>query len=286
MKRKGLRNLTCALVISMACSMGVPTLEADAAKKNKKVDTTYVSQIFDADYYYNKYDDVAKAFGMDPAKLLEHYVTYGIKEGRDASDTFNATTYKNNYADLRKAFGSDMLSYCRHYVEYGVGEGRNAKDEMVVMQKVDIGTVVGTYSSQFNPDIARATNVRLAAEQVNGRVLQPQEKFSFLGSITPRTRENGYVVATVFSGGKVSKGIGGGICQVSSTLYAAVLGTDCIVNERHAHSLPVSYMPKGMDATVSSPSLDFQFTNTYDQPMLITVTATEDGTLTVTLSLQ
>lgn len=287
MKRQGFAKLVCAFVISSLLTITFSPLQAEAAvKKSSKVDLTYVSQVFDAEYYYNQYSDVANAFGRNRDKLLEHYVTYGIRERRNASATFNVTTYKNNYADLKKAFGSDTFAYFRHYMEYGKAEERNAIDVLVEPERSGAGTVIASYTTHFDAAIARATNVRLAAEQVDGRVLQPQETFSFLGSLTPRTKENGYVVATVFSGGKVSKGIGGGICQVSSTIYAAVLGTDCRVDERHAHSLGVSYIPKGMDATVSSPSLDFRFTNTYEQPMLIGVTASDEGELTVTISLQ
>lgn len=277
----------CAVLVCSLLAVGLFPLKAEAApRKTAKQDLTYVKMVFDADYYYEQYPDVAAAFGKNPVSLLNHYVTYGIKEGRNASATFNATTYKNNYQDLKRAFGGNMFSYCQHYIEYGMAEGRNAMDVLVEVPTAESGTVIATYSTEYDVTIARATNVQLAASQIDGRVLQPQETFSFLGSITPRTIANGYVVAPIFSGGKVSKGVGGGICQVSSTIYAAVLGTSCEVVERHSHSLPVTYVPKGMDATVSSPSLDFRFTNSYEQPLLISVTTDGTGILTVTLSLQ
>lgn len=286
MRNNGWTKCLAVFLICAMAALWVCPVEAQAvARKTNGVDLTYVKQVFDADYYYNENSDVASVFGKDQAKLLNHYVTYGIREGRNASATFNATTYKNNYIDLKVAFGSNMLAYCKHYVEYGKAEGRNAID-VLVEGPSDMGTVIATYTSEFDANIARATNVKLAAAQIDGKVLQPQETFSFLGSITPRTKENGYVVATIFSGGKVSKGIGGGICQVSSTIYAAILSTNCTIVERHAHSLPVTYVPKGMDATVSAPALDFRFTNTYDQPMMISVSAGDDGILTVMISLQ
>lgn len=281
---KFLRTLCIAAVCCLVLC-GFNPMVAQAAKKSTGTNRTYAGEVFDADYYYNTYPDVAAAIGMNPAKLLDHYVTYGIREGRNASAVFNATIYKNNYSDLKVAFGANLFSYCHHYAEYGIAEGRNAIDNLNP-NAAQGGSVIASYSTEFNTKIGRATNVRLAASQIDGIVLQPNDTFSFLGSITPRTLENGYVVATVFSGGKVSKGIGGGICQVSSTLYAAVLGTTCTVNERHSHSLSVSYVPKGMDATVSAPSLDFRFTNTYSQPLLINASEDSDGVLTVTLTLQ
>lgn len=285
-KNKLFRFLTmivmCALMVA-----SIPVMNSSAAPKT---DLSFLNQVFDAEYYYNTYPDVAAAFGNDSAKLLNHYVTFGMAEGRNASANFNATVYKNNYPDLQAAFGDDDYAYIRHYVEFGMAEGRNASNGQVFVTANAApstqGTVVGTYSTKFNAKIPRATNVRLAATQVNGRVLQPGETFSFLNSITPRTRENGYVVAPVFSNKRVSTGIGGGICQVSSTIYAAVLGSSCRVDERHPHSLPVTYMPKDMDATVSAPSLDFRFTNTYDQPLLMSVVESETGVLTVNLILQ
>lgn len=290
MKFSKLTKFVCALAIGSVLATGIVPMQAEAAPKKATADLTYVSQVFDADYYYNQYSDVAQVIGKDTNKLLNHYVTYGIKEGRNASAGFNATNYRNNYADLKKAFGTDMMAFCRHYVEYGKNEGRNAIDVLVAPDEAEViaqtGSVISTYSTKFDAKIARATNVKLAASQINGKVLQPGETFSFLGSILPRTIENGYVVAPVFSNKKVSKGVGGGICQVSSTIYAAVTGTSCTVNERHAHSLPVSYIPKGMDATVSAPSLDFRFTNSYDRPLLLTVEAGDNGVLTVTITLQ
>lgn len=280
---KKLMRFVAAVMACMVMFAMVNPMEAQAAKKTGNTNLADAGLVFDVDYYYNTYPDVAAALGYNAASLLEHYVTYGIYENRNASATFNARTYKNNYADLRAAFGGNLFSYCRHYAEYGKSEGRNAID--VLPGAAAAGSEIASYTTLYNAKIGRATNVQLAASQIDGKVLQPGETFSFLGSITPRTIENGYVVATVYSGGKVSKGVGGGICQVSSTIYAAILGTDCSIVERHSHSLPVTYVPKGMDATVSAPSLDFRFTNTYDKAMVLNVSAV-DGVLTVTVTLQ
>ncbi len=106
--------------------------QTEAAVKTNTADLSYVKQVFDAQYYYDKYPDVAAAFGNNYDLLLNHYIKYGINENRDASATFNAGTYKNNYKDLQKAFGSKMTAYCKHYVEYGLAEGRNAIDTLVV----------------------------------------------------------------------------------------------------------------------------------------------------------
>ncbi|MCR5719278.1 MAG: VanW family protein [Lachnospiraceae bacterium] len=282
--KKSVKTIKClVLCMVMALSLVTPKTEAKAAS----LGSTYVKQVFDADYYYNTYPDVAQAMGNNYNKLYNHYVKFGMNEGRNASAGFNVNTYRNNYDDLDKAFGNDMNSYFKHYVEYGMAEGRSAdpgEATVVAYKNGPTANVIGTYSTKFSTKIKRAINVRNAASQINGKLVEPGETFSFLGSILPRTEANGYVVAPIFVNKQISEGLGGGICQVSSTIHAAVKGTDCTIVERHAHSLPVSYIPEGWDATVSSPSLDFRFKNTYDSTIKISITA-DNGVLSVTLSL-
>ena len=118
-------------------------------------------------------------------------------------------------------------------------------------------------------NIPRATNVALAAQRINGTVVQPGGSFSFSNTILPRTSANGYVTAPIYVSGKKGTGTGGGVCQVSSTLYAAMVYAGLPATERHAHSLPVDYLPAGLDATIAGSYLDLKFTNTFSQPLLI-----------------
>lgn len=109
-------------------------------------------------------------------------------------------------------------------------------------------------------------------------MLQPGEVMSFSNSIMSRTKENGYVVAPLIKG----YGIGGGICQVSSTLYAAMCQALMPVIERYPHSKPIAYLPVGLDATISEGYMDLKFANNFDKPIQL-VTSTVDGALTVTI---
>lgn len=84
------------------------------------------SIVFDPVYYVNKYSDLKKAFGYNGLQLFDHWLEYGMKEGRQGVATFNVTAYKSRYADLRKAFGSDLVKYYQHYITYGRKEGRKA----------------------------------------------------------------------------------------------------------------------------------------------------------------
>jgi len=129
-------------------------------------------------------------------------------------------------------------------------------------------TLIGTYSSDYSTSSAnRKENIRLAASKINGLILNPGEVFSFNDVVGPRTEATGYKIAHVYSGNKVVDGIGGGICQVSSTLYNAVVFADLEIVYRTNHSIPVSYVPLGRDATVSYGTIDFKFKNNKETPV-------------------
>ena len=273
------------IILLCICIFSGKQLTAEAAQKS----LTLSPITFDAEYYYATNTDLQVAFGYDYDALYNHYLTYGIKEGRWGSAEFNCKAYISNYADLRMAFGSDYLSYCQHYEQFGKAENRNAVDQLgtgfefpSTTTSVQSATVLGSYSTDYNDAIQRATNVELAASRINGVVVQPGASFSFSSTILPRTAANGYVEATVISGGEFTNGMGGGVCQVSSTLYAAMLNANIPATERHPHSLPVSYMPEGMDATISGTAKDLKFKNIFNYPIGISAT-TADGTLTVSI---
>lgn len=127
---------------------------------------------------------------------------------------------------------------------------------------------LGTYSSDFSSSSAdRAHNIRLACEKIDGYVLAPGEEFSYNDVVGPRTAERGFRTANVYVGNTVQQGIGGGICQVSSTMFNAAVYADLDITSRRNHTLTVSYIPAGRDATVSYGSVDFKFKNNYSTPI-------------------
>jgi vancomycin resistance protein YoaR len=121
----------------------------------------------------------------------------------------------------------------------------------------------------------RATNIILATASLNNYIMMPGDLFSFNQANGPRTVERGYRLAPVVGG----MGIGGGVCQVSTTLYNAVLRSGLEVVERYPHSVPVYYVPPGMDATVSD-WLDFKFRNNTDHIIMIK-TSTLGGSIDI-----
>lgn len=134
---------------------------------------------------------------------------------------------------------------------------------------------LGSYSSNFaTSTAARAQNVILTAERINGKILMPGDVFSYDQTIGKRTIANGYREAGVYIGNKVESGIGGGICQTSSTLYSAALYSNLEIVSRTSHSLPVSYVPLGQDATIAEGYIDLKLKNNTPYPIKIQATVT------------
>ncbi|WP_017727747.1 VanW family protein [Halalkalibacterium ligniniphilum] len=129
---------------------------------------------------------------------------------------------------------------------------------------------IGYYVTYFNMNNKeRCHNITLANEAINNYVVFPGETFSFNAVVGKRTKEKGYLPAPVIVRGELTEGIGGGICQVSSTLYNAVDHARLQILQRYSHSKRVPYVPPGRDATVSWYGPDFVFKNQHNQPILI-----------------
>lgn len=133
---------------------------------------------------------------------------------------------------------------------------------------------IGHYVTYFNAaNTNRSYNIGLAAKTINNAVVFPGETFSFNEVVGKRTKEKGYLNAPVIVRGELSEGVGGGICQVSSTLFNAADRAGLQIVKRYSHSRSVPYVLPGRDATVSWYGPDFEFRNQYNQPIIIRATA-------------
>ena len=128
----------------------------------------------------------------------------------------------------------------------------------------------------------RSTNLELASAKIDGTVIMPGETFSYNKIVGERTISAGYKEAPVYAGGKVVDGIGGGICQLSSTLYNAVVYANLEVTNRNNHRFTTSYVEIGRDATVSWGTIDFCFKNTREYPIKV-VSKVEGGVAKVSI---
>ena len=129
---------------------------------------------------------------------------------------------------------------------------------------------VGSFATKFNPDnTPRVANLKLAVEAISGKVLAPGDVFSYNETVGPTTEARGYQKAEIIVKGQKKQGFGGGVCQVSSTLFNAAEKAGLEIIERHPHSKEVPYVARGKDAATSYGGIDLKFKNTRDYPVKV-----------------
>lgn len=158
-------------------------------------------------------------------------------------------------------------------------KGENAEFEVNVQvekprgdaeQLAKVKDVLGAFSTDFSSSgSSRSTNVTNGTNLVNGTLLYPGDSFSMYETVSPFTEENGYYMAGSYLNGQVVESFGGGICQVSTTLYNAVLRAELQVDERFNHSMIVTYVDPSADAAIAGTSKDLKFTNNTENPIYI-----------------
>ncbi|GAB6168012.1 VanW family protein [Clostridium carnis] len=177
--------------------------------------------------------------------------------------------YKINEEELHKKIVENINGDPGHAVQLTFDlQESPAKIKASDLQKIN-GKISGYSSNYRDGGDGRVTNMRIAAETVNGTVLMPGEEFSYNALIGDTTPDKGYQKANTYVGNKIVPDYGGGICQVSTTLYRAIMRANIRSTERLNHSLTVSYSEPGLDATVAYGVVDYKFVNTYDFPIYI-----------------
>ena len=147
------------------------------------------------------------------------------------------------------------------------------------LNSTPIETEIASFSTNLKGDSARLNNIDITCNTINGTIIKNGDSFSFNSIVGQPTAEKGYQEADVFIDQKTEKGYGGGNCQVSTTIYNAVLKVDDLeVTERHPHKKKVSYIEEGKDAAVSySGGLDLKFTNNTGSDIKLYVTSENDS---------
>jgi len=180
-------------------------------------------------------------------------------------------------------FNNDSEPKKEEYKVQESSEQSNSQDEQRVIHKATFNDQLAKSTTVIEGTGNRLTNVTVAAEKIHETILNPGDVFSFNDVVGERTLERGFLEAGSFAGGRIVDSVGGGICQVSSTLYHAVLLADLDVVYRKPHGFTVSYLPVGCDAVVSWGSLDFKFKNSTEYAIKIESTV-NDRNLTVKLT--
>ncbi|GAA0233669.1 hypothetical protein GCM10009527_032680 [Actinomadura nitritigenes] len=163
-----------------------------------------------------------------------------------------------------------------------VAEGAVPRDSARPDAASPSGTPMASYTTRFQPGQPRVRNIELAARLLDGKVVRPGATFSFNRVVGPRTRGRGYVPAPAIMGSRLVKDVGGGICQVSTTLFNAVFRAGLDIRKARAHTMWMPEYPEGREAAVAYPNLDFTWRNDTDAPVRIQVGYTGDS-LTVSL---
>ena len=205
----------------------------------------------DMDKVYAKVHKEAQDPTLDPDK------DYQVVEAQDGVD-FDLDAAK---ASLAAAKQGEQISIPLTYTK-----AEMTTDEYKALLFRD---QISSYSTEVEGSDARKTNVRLAAEYCDGTILMPGESFSYNEGVGELTEERGFLPGPSYADGQSVMDMGGGICQVSSTMYMACLYANLEIDERHCHPYPSSYVPAGLDATVAWGGCDFIFTNDTDYPIKI-----------------
>ena len=142
---------------------------------------------------------------------------------------------------------------------------------------------IASHETQFNTnEKSRNKNISLAAKAIHGQVVQPGEVFSYNQTVGPTNEKRGYEKSTVYVEGEKKQGVGGGVCQVSTTLFNAAQEAGMTILERHDHSRPVTYAQSGKEAATSYGGIDFKFKNEKPYPVVIHA-AVKDGEVEVAI---
>ncbi|SHJ98534.1 Vancomycin resistance protein YoaR, contains peptidoglycan-binding and VanW domains [Hathewaya proteolytica DSM 3090] len=177
--------------------------------------------------------------------------------------------YSLREEELKKIISSSLSSDIRNseiVIEAPIDtlEPKATKEDL---EKVD--TKISTFTTTFGSNKARTKNIKLSTDSINGLVLLPGDEFDFNKVVGERTAERGYETAHVIVGDKFVDGLGGGICQTSSTLYCAMLRANIDASVRDSHTIASSYVDIGQDATVSWGGPEYKFINTLKYPIYI-----------------
>ena len=211
----------------------------------------------------------------DPEDLTEALKELHEKTVSKAADSvMDQETYKGSYEVYGYTF--DLEAALTALEDAGYGDTLEISYEYILPEvtKESLDAMLfrdelASYKTSHSNNSNRTTNLKLACKAIDGLVLMPGEQFDYNKALGKRTAEAGYKAADAYSAGQTVQTIGGGICQVSSTLYYCTLIADLQIDVRKAHSYVSSYMPLGMDATVSWGGPDFRFSNNTNYPLRI-----------------
>lgn len=270
-------------VIEQAYALGHKGNVVQRYKALKDLEQTGYS--FDLEYGFNE-EQIRDIVENRCSSFNQEKINYTLVK---TSDGFTVTNGQTGYVIDTDASVSAIENFVATQ-----WNGEAAAVNLVVTEDKPLGSaeelskvkdVLGTFTTSYKSSGAsRSANVANGCSLINGTTLYPGEEFSVLDTITPFTEANGYYPAGSYLNGVVVESIGGGICQVSTTLYNAVLLAELDVTERHNHSMIVTYVDPSADAAIAeSGGKNFKFVNSTDYPIYIEGVTTSDKHITFTI---
>lgn len=182
------------------------------------------------------------------------------------SQTGTALNKEKTWTAIEEAIHNPEISEVALIIE----ENMDPEITTAELEAMNINTMLSSFSTNYNAgQAARSHNMALASSSLDMVIVKPGETFSFNDTVGQRTAARGYKQAIIIENGSFTPGMGGGVCQVSTTLYGAIIRTDLTVVERNPHSIPIAYVRAGQDAMVAWGSSDLKFRNDFDSPVLI-----------------
>lgn len=233
-------------------------MDVISARRGKKFDIVFD---YNKDLLYNKIIDISKEMDIPKknAKIIPGQHSGTIVPGVIGTKLDIEKTFQLADEHISK-FSNDII-------ELPIAQDLPTINEQDLK---NMTTEISTYSTNFNPnDVPRTNNIKVACSRIDGTILKPNEVFSTDDKILDRTPNNGYQIAKAFFQNEVVDEVGGGICQVATTLYDTVLTANLEVIERQQHSMSVDYVNPGFDAAISAKGVDLKFKNTLGFPIYI-----------------
>lgn len=247
-------------------------------------DLQFENKVYDLSYRGNV-EKIAAIVSEKCTKYNKKAINLGLKrtgsgfeviEGANGVEVDEELATKTILAFLEEEYRGENLTVIIPTI---ITEPKGSYEELSKVKDV-LGSFQTAYKSS---SASRCQNIKTGAGHINGTVLYPGETFSVLECIRPFTEKNGYALAGSYLNGKVVESLGGGICQVSSTLYNAVLRAELEVVERSPHSMMVSYVQPSADAAIADGVKDFKFKNSTDAPIYIEAYASDSKQVSFTI---
>lgn len=254
------KNVDFLILLSLVCIIFVGCSEAKV-KKDVVLEGENIGGLTSAEVRQLIID---KAAGIDKAP----------KEPQMDADTWELTPSSHGKkVDVDSTINAVMHAEEKQQIKLAMEEVRPLVE--LVEMKSNIVEIANYTTPLLDKGQPRVNNIEVAGDEINGEIVLPGKEFSYNEVLGRRTKQKGYEKAPIFvkdqNGTKKKLGVGGGICQLSSTLYNAVRKAGLKTTERHEHSKDVGYVPKGSDATVVYDSADFKFINTREHPIMIKI---------------